>query len=108
LLGKITEVALFTERRETVVTTDSTEARAKLMQAMRLAISSHDTIDAEYTSADDLLAELAGNSASDDMLAGHEEQATDPATDTDTEPAIAGAKPNGIPRSMLVLSTREG
>lgn len=64
LLGKITEVALFTERRETIVTTDSSDARAKLMNAMRLAISSHNTIDAEYTSADDLLAELAGTQAS--------------------------------------------
>lgn len=74
LLGKITEVALFTERRETVVTTDSTDARAKLMNAMRLAISSHNTIDAEYTSADDLLAELAGTQAN---------PATEPATATD-------------------------
>ena len=97
LLGKITEVALFTERREVVQVTDSADARAKLMHAMRLAISSHDSIEAEYTSADDLLAELAGDAPSDDMLAGHEEQATDPATDTDNEPAIAGAKANGIP-----------
>ena len=60
LLGKITEVALFTERRETVVTTDSSDARAKLMNAMRLAITNSQAIDAEYTSADDLLAELSG------------------------------------------------
>lgn len=60
LLGKITEVALFTERRETVVTTDSSDARAKLMNAMRLAITNSQAIDAEYTSADDLLAELTG------------------------------------------------
>jgi hypothetical protein len=97
LLGKITEVALFTERREVVQVTDSADARAKLMHAMRLAISSHDTIDAEYTSADDLLAELAGNSPDDDMLAGHEEQATDTDADTNTMPANAGAKPNDIP-----------
>jgi hypothetical protein len=67
------------------------------MNAMRLAISSHDTIDAEYTSADDLLAELAGNSLADDMKPSNEEQATELATDTNTEPAIAGAKENEIP-----------
>ena len=88
LLGKITEVALFTERRETVVTTDSADARAKLMNAMRLAISSHDTIDAEYTSADDLLAELAGNSLADDMKPSNEEQEQEQADGT--EPAEQG------------------
>jgi len=66
LLGKITEVALFTERRETVVTTDSSDARAKLMNAMRLAITNSQAIDAEYTSADDLLAELTGTHHIDD------------------------------------------
>ena len=66
LLGKITEVALFTERRETVVTTDSSDARAKLMNAMRLAITNSQAIDAEYTSADDLLAELTGAHTHDD------------------------------------------
>jgi hypothetical protein len=94
LLGKITEVALFTERRETVVTTDSTAARAKLMAAMKLAINNSQAIDAEYTSADDLLAELAGDAPSDDIQPSHEEQATDAAADTDTMPAIAGAKAN--------------
>ena len=66
LLGKITEVALFTERRETVVTTDSADARVKLMNAMRLAITNSQAIDAEYTSADDLLAELTGAHTHDD------------------------------------------
>ena len=89
LLGKITEVALFTERRETVVTTDSTEARAKLMAAMKLAISNSQAIEAEYTSADDLLAELAGSAPSDDDTAANEEQAIEPAADA--EPTLAGA-----------------
>ena len=40
LLGKVTEVAAFTERRE-IVTTDSTEsARDKLLSSLRLAIQS--------------------------------------------------------------------
>jgi hypothetical protein len=97
LLGKITEVALFTERRETVVTTDSGDARAKLMNAMRLAITNSQAIDAEYSSADDLLAELAGGEVNDDDQPDHERaeaytvQDTEPSdsvmldTDTDTQ-----------------------
>jgi hypothetical protein len=96
LLGKITEVALFTERRETVVTTDSTEARAKLMAAMKLAISNSQAIEAEYTSADDLLAELAGSAPSDDDTAANEEQATEPAADAEPTPAGAGGSQNEI------------
>ena len=94
LLGKITEVALFTERRETVVTTDSADARAKLMAAMKLAISNSQAIDAEYTSADDLLAELAGDAPSDDIQPSHEEQATDAAAEAEPVPAIAGWNAN--------------
>jgi len=71
-----------------VQVTDSADARAKLMNAMRLAISSHDTIDAEYTSADDLLAELAGNSLADDMKPSNEDTDTEPAEGT--EPAEQG------------------
>lgn len=83
LLGKITEVALFTERRETVVTTDSSDARAKLMNAMRLAITNSQAIDAEYTSADDLLAELSGihHIDDDELLAMND--TTDSTADTD-------------------------
>ena len=92
LLGKITEVALFTERRETVVTTDSTDARAKLMNAMRLAITNSQAIDAEYTSADDLLAELSGTQPSDDEKPSHERHSTEPATET--EPSLANPEGN--------------
>ena len=83
LLGKITEVALFTERRETVVTTDSSDARTKLMNAMRLAITNSQAIDAEYTSADDLLAELAGSGSDDDEQPDHERAEADTAQDTE-------------------------
>ena len=64
LLGKITEVALFTERRE-VIKVESQEAmREKLVNAVKLAIGTNEVIDATYTSANDLLAEL--NGAADD------------------------------------------
>ena len=60
LLGKITEVALFTERRE-VIKVESQEAmREKLVNAVKLAIGTNEVIDATYTSANDLLAELHG------------------------------------------------
>jgi hypothetical protein len=90
LLGKITEVALFTERRETVVTTDSGDARAKLMNAMRLAITNSQTIDAEYSSADDLLAELAGGDVNDDEQPDHERAEAYTAQETEQSRADAG------------------
>ena len=90
LLGKITEVALFTERRETVVTTDSGDARAKLMNAMRLAITNSQAIDAEYTSADDLLAELAGGDVNDDEQPDHERAEAYTAQETEQSRADAG------------------
>lgn len=59
LLGRITEVAAFTERREVVHVHDAETARERLMQSLRLAINSS-AIDVTDTSADDLLAEIAG------------------------------------------------
>ena len=67
LLGKITEVALFTERREVVQVSDPREMREKLMASIQLAIENSQAIDIEARSADDLLAELVGdNSVMDD------------------------------------------
>jgi hypothetical protein len=59
LLGKITEVALFTERREVVQVTDASQIRERLMASLRLALN-NDAIDVEARSADDLLAEISG------------------------------------------------
>jgi len=66
LLGKITEVALFTERREVVQTTNSAEMRDKLMASIKLAIENSQAIDVEARSADELMAELIGNDAEKD------------------------------------------
>jgi len=66
LLGKITEVALFTERREVVKVSDPSEMREKLIASIQLALSNSRTIDMEAQSADDLLAELIGNDNVDD------------------------------------------
>lgn len=69
LLGRITEVAAFTERREVVHVHDAETARERLMQSLRLAVQSN-AIDVDDTSADDLLAEIAG-------AGGRESETTD-------------------------------
>jgi hypothetical protein len=60
LLGKVTEVAAFTERREIIRTDNPTEARDKLVQSLRLALSSGGD------GADSLLAELSRRKAGQD------------------------------------------
>jgi hypothetical protein len=72
LLGKITEVALFTERREVVSVSNPAEMREKLMASIQLALSNSKVIDMEAQSADDLLAELVGNAPVDDDAASHD------------------------------------
>lgn len=68
LLGKMTEVALFTERREVIQSVSSTDMKEKLMESIRMAISNSQAIDIEAHQADDLLAELVGsNSVADDV-----------------------------------------
>ena len=91
LLGKITEVALFTERREVVQVTDSAGMREKLLQSLQLAINNSTAIDAEYTLADDLLSEIAGGAQGNDEAGDHAEPAgTEPASEADGS-AGAGA-----------------
>ena len=57
LLGTVTEVAAFTERREVIKTTNSQEARAQLMESLMMAIKSGAT-DVDDNAAASLLAEL--------------------------------------------------
>lgn len=58
LLGKITEVALFTERREVIQTTNSEQMKEKLLNSLRLAIASQSATDAKTYDPDSLLEEL--------------------------------------------------
>jgi hypothetical protein len=59
LLGKITEVALFTERREVVQVCNPAEIKEKLLASLQLAMSTGGAIDVEATdAADSLLAEI--------------------------------------------------
>jgi hypothetical protein len=61
LLGQITEVGLFTERRETITISSSEVMKEKLMATMRLAMRSNGYVDVlDSSKADDLLAELTG------------------------------------------------
>jgi len=65
LLGKITEVALFSERKEIITTDTSATAKDRLIQSLAQAIrsSAHISIDKKQE-ADDLLAEITGGSLS--------------------------------------------
>ena len=67
LLGKITEVALFTERREVVQHTSSDQMKEKLLQSLRLAIKSSTATDARELSPDSLLAELTAKPVNKDI-----------------------------------------
>jgi hypothetical protein len=89
LLGKITEVALFTERREVIQTSNSTEMRAKLLNSIRLALSTQTAETIEPNQADDLLAELSGISPDDEQSPEHERQSVtldeEPSPDQDPQ-----------------------
>jgi hypothetical protein len=61
LIGKMTEVALFTERREIVQVTDAAQAKERLLDALR-TITQTEVVDVVDTAAESLLAELAGPS----------------------------------------------
>ena len=61
LIGKMTEVALFTERREVVQVTDSAQIKERLMDTLR-TITQAQAVDVTDTAADSLMAELAGSS----------------------------------------------
>jgi hypothetical protein len=60
LIGKMSEVALFTERREIVHVTDSEAIRSRLMDTLRTITQAQAVDDVEdTTAADSLMAELA-------------------------------------------------
>jgi ribosomal protein L17 len=73
LLGTVTEVAAFTERREVIKTTNSEDARAQLMDSLMLAIKQGAT-DVDDSAAADLLAELNAGSDADTIEADATEQ----------------------------------
>jgi phage terminase small subunit len=74
LIGKMTEVALFTERRELIQTTDSTTMREQLLNSIRLAISSEGAEDVEAVEVSSLLDEISGAVHSGAAVADSEDQ----------------------------------
>ena len=93
LLGKVTEVAAFTERREVVQVQDATNARERLMQSLRMAINAS-AIDVEDTSADDLLAELTGDPTPFDDAQAATPPTPDPLDTQDSTPPYTHSIPH--------------
>jgi hypothetical protein len=97
LIGKMTEVALFTERRELVKVTDSADMRDQLMKSLRLAISSGGAIDVEANEVDSLLDEISGRPAVDIAKPDYDEDQNDAdqlGQSADTRP-IEGGEASG-------------
>jgi hypothetical protein len=59
LLGSVTEVAAFTERREVLQVSASVEIRQELIKSLEQAIKAHGVADRTVTDVDSLLAELS-------------------------------------------------
>jgi hypothetical protein len=94
LLGKITEVSLFTHRTEVIQTSNSEEMKAKLLNSIRLALSSQNAETIEPNTADDLLAELSGYRPDDDQVADHERQSVTLDEEPDPEQDPQTPSPN--------------
>lgn len=90
LLGKITEVALFTERREVVRVTDANDAKAKLFDALRDAMKRNAlTVDAIIDKDVDTLTEEIQQANSPDAIEPDGDD--DPPTATPQNPEDEGA-----------------
>jgi hypothetical protein len=78
VLGTVTEVAAFTERKEVRTITSSEDARLSIMAQLK-ELSKASATDAHIidTQADELMRELEGNSADDDTHPGAGDQAMD-------------------------------
>jgi hypothetical protein len=106
LIGKLTEVQSFTERREIVnINADSGEMRAKLMHSLRLALSNQDVEDVDI--ADQLLAEITGDSDSDAEAEALLNELNDVSSvDVDDVVIVDGDAPVGIGAGDDPLSPR--
>lgn len=78
VLGTVTEVAAFTERKEVRTITSSEDARAKIMQELRqLTAADVEDVTAIDSDADSLLAELAAANVEEDETHPHPTPQTD-------------------------------
>ena len=70
LLGKITEISLFTHRTEVIKTDNSESMKEKLIKSLALAMNSTGDKKIPEYSAESLLAELTGEAPVDDVVTG--------------------------------------
>jgi hypothetical protein len=100
LIGKMTEVALFTERRELVKVTDSADMKDQLMKSIRLAFSSGNAIDVEASEVDSLLDEISGKPIADDQTPADVVDYVSEDQNAAAVPILGGeAFENGIPET---------
>ena len=106
LLGKVTEVAAFTERRETISVKASVDMRDQLLESIRLAIKA-DATDADLLDGDDLLRELAQTDPTADAQGDPETPPTaDPPQETEgPEPYIHTNPHNRPPEAHQPFAT---
>ena len=95
LLGKVTEVAAFTERREVVQIKNPDEIRKRLMDSIRAAIKGR-AIDAEVKEVDSLLAEIGSGRGPDtiDAPAAADPPGGDPPNLSDAQPQTVHSNPH--------------
>jgi hypothetical protein len=100
LIGKMTEVALFTERREIVQVTDAAQAKERLLDALR-TITQAEVVDVVDTAAESLLAELAGPSieaqADPEVIEAQDTEALADDPQADHPEPILNSTPGAIP-----------
>jgi len=93
LLGKVTEVAAFTERREVVQIKNPEEIRKRLMESIRTAIKGR-AIDADVIEADSLLAEIADRPGPDADPGAETPPDPNPLDSASDTPAIGHSNPH--------------
>jgi phage terminase small subunit len=109
VLGTVTEVAAFTERKEVRTITSSEDARARVMGELRqlIAAGASDATIIE-DQADELLAELGGNLANQARAGGADNQDQDPPDADDQAPGVTHPHPTPrctVQESASVLHT---
>lgn len=98
LLGSVSEVAAFTERKEIIQTKRPEELRSQLLESIRDAIKA-EALTVEDTSGDDLLAELA------QAAEGYSGDQDDDEGPGDDESLEIGTPPEGHPPNVSDFST---
>ena len=95
LIGKMTEVSLFTERREIVQVTDSSQIKDRLMDTL-CTITQSQAVDVDDTAAESLLAELA----EPDQVSSLDSCDTEPTEPEPAEPGPVATEPEQAPGAV--------